>query len=199
MMGALAIVVLGAAMIPFAYAMSLMEGVSWETLGIAAVGLIGFSAAMFGLGALMATGVGALIFGAGILAFLALGGALVVFGLGLQEVVEPIKDFSIAMDTMANVDFSKVTGGIQQVGAAIEGLDSSNLRDFNETVSALAEISNNPIKIQFGEIKGTLNIAGAGGGANSVMDLSHPSFVDSIRDLIFDSVESDRNGGKRYA
>lgn len=82
--GAVAIAILGIALIPFTYAMSLLAGLSMESVAAAAVGLVLFAGAVFALGAIMFTGVGALVFGAGIIALIALGGALVVLGMGIS-------------------------------------------------------------------------------------------------------------------
>ena len=84
--GAIAVAVLGVALIPFAYAMSLIAGLEIGAVIAAAAGLIIFGAAVFGLGALMFTGAGALLFGAGLLALVGLGLALVVLGAGLVQV-----------------------------------------------------------------------------------------------------------------
>lgn len=83
--GALAVAILGLALIPFAYALTLMSSVDASGLIASALALVVFTAAVFGLGALM-MGPGAIVFGAGILALLALGGALMVFGAGLMLV-----------------------------------------------------------------------------------------------------------------
>jgi hypothetical protein len=83
--GAIAVAILGAALIPFAFALNLMSNVNASGLLAAGAALIGFTAAMFVLGALL-SGPGALIFGAGVLGLIALGGALVVFGSGLLMV-----------------------------------------------------------------------------------------------------------------
>ena len=83
--GAIAIAILGVALIPFAFALNLMSNVDGAGLLAAGAALIGFTAAMFVLGALL-TGPGALIFGAGVLGLIALGGALIVFGAGLNMV-----------------------------------------------------------------------------------------------------------------
>jgi len=83
--GAIAVAILGAALIPFAFALNLMSNVDAAGLLASGAALIGFTAAMFVLGALL-SGPGALIFGAGVLGLIALGGALVVFGAGLNMV-----------------------------------------------------------------------------------------------------------------
>lgn len=82
--GAFAILVLGIALVPFAYAMQMFGSVDWGSVALAGLALIGFSAAIGVLGAAMMTGVGALVFGAGIVALLAMAGALLALGIGLQ-------------------------------------------------------------------------------------------------------------------
>jgi hypothetical protein len=81
--GAIAVALLGVALIPFAFAMSLIAGLDIGSVLAAAAGLVIFGAAIFALGALMFTGVGALVFGAGLLALAGLGAALMLLGAGL--------------------------------------------------------------------------------------------------------------------
>ena len=81
--GAIAVAILGVALIPFAFAMSLIAGLDIGSVLAAAAGLVIFGAAVFALGALMFTGVGALVFGAGLLALAGLGAALMLLGAGL--------------------------------------------------------------------------------------------------------------------
>lgn len=100
MEGALGMVVLGLAMIPFAYGMSLLSGLDIGAVLAAAAGLLIFSAAVFALGALMATGVGAFIFGAGVLAIIALGLALATLGSGLQILGEGLSSISTTLPSM---------------------------------------------------------------------------------------------------
>ncbi len=129
--GALAIGILGVALIPFAYAMSLMSGVSWSTLGAAAVGLVVFTAAAFGLGALL-MGPGAIIFGAGILGFLALGGAMMVLGLGLSVVVGPLGQFMATIGDgtallNAGLGFLSMAAGIGVLTLSLIALGAASL------------------------------------------------------------------------
>lgn len=81
--GALAVAILGAALIPFAFSMSLIAGLDIGSVLAAAAGLVIFSAAIFGLGALMMSGVGALVFGAGLVAISGLGVSMMALGAGL--------------------------------------------------------------------------------------------------------------------
>ena len=112
--GALAVAILGVALIPFAYAMSLIAGLDIGSVLAAAAGLVIFSAAVFGLGALMMTGVGAFIFGAGLVALAGLGLAMMALGAGL---------------IMAGNGFSALSGGLggilgilPQIGTVLEGM-----------------------------------------------------------------------------
>jgi hypothetical protein len=98
--GAIAVAILGVALIPFAFAMSLIAGLDIGSVLAAAAGLVIFGAAVFALGALMFTGVGALVFGAGLLALTGLGIALIVLGTGL---------------TMVGSGFSAISGSLPAI------------------------------------------------------------------------------------
>jgi hypothetical protein len=109
--GAIAVAILGVALIPFAFAMSLIAGLDIGSVLAAAAGLVIFGAAVFALGALMFTGVGALVFGAGLLALAGLGVALLVLGAGL---------------VMVGAGFSAISGslpGILEQVSAVSQID----------------------------------------------------------------------------
>lgn len=100
--GALAMVIMGAALIPFGYAMTLFSGISWEVLGVAAVAILGASVLLAGLGffaplILM----GALALAAAGVALMAFGGSLLVASYGFEAV--------------GKIDWSSLSG----MGAAI--------------------------------------------------------------------------------
>ncbi len=97
--GALAVAILGLALIPFAYALNLMSAVNGDGLIAAGIALVAFTAAVFGLGLLM-MGPAAIVFGAGILALTALGAALVVFGAGLLMVGNGMSALTGALPAM---------------------------------------------------------------------------------------------------
>jgi len=84
--GAAAMVIMGASLIPFAFGLQMLSDVDYGQIALVGVTLIAFTAAVFGLGVLMMTGVGALIFGAGVAGFIALGGALIVLGVGVTAI-----------------------------------------------------------------------------------------------------------------
>ena len=94
--GALAIVALGVAMIPLAYAMSLMQGVDWAVLVVATGAIIGFAFAGMFLGEMLSgpqflfflVGLGALILAAGALSI-----AMWLLSYGLEAVAPPMEMF----------------------------------------------------------------------------------------------------------
>ena len=112
--GALAVAVLGAALIPFAYAMSLISGLEIGSVLAAAAGLVIFSAAVFGLGALMMTGVGAFIFGAGLAALAGLGLSMMILGGGLLVAAAGFQAIGGSMGSVIST--------ISQVGTVIGGM-----------------------------------------------------------------------------
>ena len=59
LLGVLVLATLGLSLIPFAYSMKLLTGISWKTFGIAAASLGLLVLAAAGLGALMMSGIGA--------------------------------------------------------------------------------------------------------------------------------------------
>jgi len=81
--GALALVLVGVSLIPFAFAMSLIAGIDIQSILAVAAGIVIFAAEIMLLGAIMFTGIGALVFGAGILALIALGAAMIILGIGI--------------------------------------------------------------------------------------------------------------------
>jgi hypothetical protein len=115
--GAIAVAILGVALIPFAFAMSLIAGLDIGSVLAAAAGLVIFGAAVFALGALMFTGVGALVFGAGLLALAGLGVALMVLGAGLVMVGNGFSAISGSLpgileqvSAVSQIDFMPILG-----------------------------------------------------------------------------------------
>jgi len=105
--GALALVLVGVSLIPFAFAMSLIAGIDIQSILAVAAGIVIFSAIILGLGAIMFSGIGALIFGAGILALIALGAAMIILGAGIQVFNKGVSglgdNIQIFVDSMAGV------------------------------------------------------------------------------------------------
>jgi hypothetical protein len=115
--GAIAVAILGVALIPFAFAMSLIAGLDIGSVLAAAAGLVIFGAAIFALGALMFTGVGALVFGAGLLALAGLGVVLMVLGAGVVMVGNGFSAISGSLpgileqvSAVSQIDFMPILG-----------------------------------------------------------------------------------------
>ena len=136
-LGAAAMALVGASLIPLAYALKLMVGVDWKQLGILALGLAGFFAAMVGIGTL-AVAV-AVPLAAGVLAVTLMGAALLSFGAALKSIsgVEldktKLKNFK---DTVLNIvatfrDVSK------------EGVDMKAVRKVKRLFKKVGQIAEN--------------------------------------------------------
>ena len=101
LMGSFAMLTIGAAFLPFAVAMKIMEGISWEVLAIAAVGIIGLSLIVAGLGAIMTTGIGAVVLEMGVVFLMSLGLGMAALGAGLLM-------SSAGFSAMAGVDWNSL-------------------------------------------------------------------------------------------
>ena len=122
--GAIAVAILGAALIPFAFAMNLISGLDIGSVLSAAAGLVIFSAAIFGLGALMMSGVGAVVFGAGLLALAGLGIAMMSLGAGLLVAAAGFQAIGGSMGSVVSLiaQVKDVLGGMFQYIAPIAAL-----------------------------------------------------------------------------
>ena len=96
--GALAMAIVGVALMPFAFALSMFADVSWKAVGIALVMMLASVVTLIALGALLSTPLGAfLIIGA--LMLVAVGVALMAFGASLLM-------FASAGESMQGMDFA---------------------------------------------------------------------------------------------
>lgn len=107
--GAAALFLLGAALIPFAFAMKMMEGVGWKTVGVMAVGMLLLVGAVAALGAIMMSGVGTVALLAGAAALLILGVAMIPFAAAAWIA-------SKALQNLSEVRWLDIAKGIFAVG-----------------------------------------------------------------------------------
>ena len=114
--GSVAMLLMGAAFLPFAFGLSLLTDLDFGAVIAAAGALLIFTGAIFGLGALMMSGVGAVLFGAGIIALTAMGAAMIVFGAGLMIVATAAG--------MLVEHLSGVATGLTELVAASDGIFS---------------------------------------------------------------------------
>lgn len=132
--------IMGAAMIPFAYAMNMMKEVGWgkmlSTIGVMAVSI----AALMGIGALL-MGPQAIALGAGVAALIGIGAGMAVAGAGLYAA-------GSAFEKLASIQWD----GIERMGKAMLKVAPAML-----LFSASAMVLANPISlIGIGMMMGTL-------------------------------------------
>lgn len=142
--GILALGFLGVALIPFMIAVSKLKGLDWNSLGVAAAALVGFTAAVFGLGWLMTTGVGAIIFGAGILAFAAMGGTLLLLGKGAMAAGLGMEKMRSQLDSITNLSFTETITQVGKLAAAILALSETINNMPKLDIGPLSALSNMP-------------------------------------------------------
>ena len=180
--GAIAIAILGAALIPFAFALSLLGNVNMDSVLAAGAGLVIFSAAIFGLGAIMMSGVGALLFGAGIVALIAMGAAMIILGTGL---------------TFAANGFNAISGVLPNIVDQMSQLSQINFSPIIGLAGSLMVLAGALTAIGIGgllalPVLGALNSMGMiGGGAAGAKDSHMDDLIAEVKGL-----RDDLNAGK---
>lgn len=121
MRGAIAIAILGASLIPLAYALSLMENVEWSALGMLGTALVGLAVSAGILGAIMMSGVGAAAILLGAAAIAVLGTSLIPLAAALNIAAPAMEDFGVIIKStfegMATVIDSVADGLTSVLGA----------------------------------------------------------------------------------
>ena len=153
-MGVLGILALGAAFIPFTFALSLLTGVSPTAILASVAAMYALGAGAIFLGSIFASGIGAALFFAGVAGIAALGAAFIPFGKASQMAGEGMKNFGDGVkDIAANISqissleetFSifkdqELIEGIYSMGFAIAFLNTQ-LSALGTNLPALAEIN----------------------------------------------------------
>ena len=114
--GAAAILLLGTAVVPMAFGLSLMKDVGLDTIGIMAAGLVTLGIAAAGLGLALP------FILSGAAAIGALGLALIPFGIALNLVSLALPTFTESMDAMSKIDgggLLNAAGGMLAIGGAM--------------------------------------------------------------------------------
>ena len=135
--GALTLALIGAALIPLAFALKKFEGVNWKTLGVAAVALIGLTLAVIGLGAIMLSEVGAAAITLGSIALAAMGAALIPLAYSLNMV----SDALLKLEKVNGSNLISAATGIKSLGLALISFSAGS---FVNTVTSL--FSSDPVK-----------------------------------------------------
>lgn len=250
--GAVAIAILGAAMIPLAYGLQMMKDVGLDSILVMAAGLGVLTLAVFALGALGETGIGEI----GVLLLLGLSVAAMALGYAFKLVAEGVStilgsltqlftvisgpqliEASLGMGFLAisigllsasliALAFSSllalpgllilggVTSMLTQTASALAS--TGGAEGITKTINAINSVDENKLQalkdlsvwmallgstttIKFDEslhIDGSIQIAGKSGGKSDTDWVSDPIFVSKLKQLIAESTEKDKNGGK---
>ena len=193
--GVALILALGAAMIMAGYATTLFaeaiatvmtsfqglfELVNMDNIGallLMGPALIGVSLGVFALaGSLVALGAAMLLGG-----FLGL--------IGLSETADNIQK------AFGDIDPAAVAGAI----SAINNVDMAKVAAIKDLANSLSLVSmfGGGFKIDFGDldVKGNIKLEGKGGAANTDW-VEDPIFVSKLKDIVWEAMDSDRNGGR---
>jgi len=144
-------------------------------------------------------------------ALLLLGPALAGIGLGMMVLTASLIGFGLAwliggwafedmaesIGALGNTDLSGLGTAVQ----AINNVDMNKieaLRDLASALSLFSLFSGGGIKIDFGDldVKGKIDLEGEGGGRTSTDWVEDPIFVSKLKDLIWETMEADKTGGK---
>ena len=160
--GAAAMLIVSAALFVTAKALQEFGSVSWESIGMAGVALLGLTAALAAIGAIMMSGVGAVAIIAGAGAMLIMAGALVVLGVAIQQIG---KGFAILAPTIAGLapmatDIAMLAASMYALGGAFAfmGIGAMALMPALPVLTLLAGL---------GTAAAALGVIGGGGGAQS--------------------------------
>jgi hypothetical protein len=195
LLGALAIAALGIAVIPLAYAFTLVaDGISTIvksfTEMFSVIGPNGASLLMAGVGFMtMAAGVGILtvsLIALGLASFLALPGLLI-----LGSVTSMLTETASALASTGGAE------GITKTIDAINKVDQTKLDALKDLSMWMALAGASPT-IKFDEdlkVSGQIDIKGEGGGKTNTDWVKSPQFVAALRDAIAKSSHENKKGG----
>jgi len=194
-LGAIAIGALGLAVIPLAYAFTLVaDGISTIvnsfTQMFSVIGPNGASLMMAGVGFMaMAAGVGILtisLIALGAASLLALPGLMI-----LGSVTSMLTETASALQATGGGD------GISKTVDAINRVDMDKLQALKD-LSVWLALLGGTTTVKFDEsltIDGSIEIAGSAGGKKDTDWINDPIFISNLKKLIASSSKTDRNGG----
>lgn len=124
--GAIAMAVMGAALIPFGFAMKLImgsvRGLKWSEFAIVPVALLMFGGAVVGLGALMCTGFGAIAWVAGLGAIAGLGASLIPLGIAMKLLMKSAKEVNLK-------DIDNLSTAVTKIFKTFSDMEDTGWRD----------------------------------------------------------------------
>ena len=181
--GAAAMLVLGAALYVIGAGLQYFTSISWEDLAKAGVALVGFSAVAVGLG------MAAPFIALGAAAMVVLGAGAYAFGAGMNEIVRGITELQKVGDLSKIGD--SLGQGMESLGSVSDKIDLSKLEDsFEDLNDALEELDFEQLAA-FGQL-GNSALKGAGdnlvAGINSLMGINKGIDWGGLEDT-FDGLE----------
>ncbi len=120
--GAAAIAVLGASLIPAALALKMFNDIEWSSLGKAGVALVGLAVSAGVLGAIMMSGVGAVALTLGAVAIAGLGASLIPLAAALAIASPALEKISPIIDSFGGVIKTTFEGISQVISTATSGI-----------------------------------------------------------------------------
>lgn len=131
---ALAMALIGASLIPLAFALNLMKGVDWKDFGIMALSIAAFFAEFMLIGAAL-IGPQAVLLGIGVAAIVSIGAAMTTLGIGLKKLKAATADLDVK-DLKSKID------GIADifVGLGDKDFDLKSIRKFRRASRQLSKI-----------------------------------------------------------
>lgn len=131
---ALAMALIGASLIPLAFALNLMKGVDWKDYGIMALSIATFFAEFMLIGAAL-IGPQAALLGIGVAAIVSIGAAMTTLGIGLKKLKAETADLDVK-DLKSKID------GIADifVGLGDKDFDLKSIRKFRRASRQLSKI-----------------------------------------------------------
>ena len=193
--GVALILAMGAAMVMIGYAVKLAaEGVSMIVDSFTNM----FSIInMDNIGALLLLGPALIGVSIGVFALavslIALGAAMLLGGflglIGIQETADNIQK------AFGDIDPAAVAGAI----TAINNVDMEKVAAIKDLANSLSMVSmlGGGLKIEMGDldVKGSIKLEGKGGAANTEW-VNDPIFISELKDMVWERMKSDREGGK---
>lgn len=179
-LGAASIAILGASLIPVAFAINMFNDVSWNTLGIAGAALVGLAVAAGVLGAMMMSGVGAVALTLGAAAIAILGASLIPLAAALNIASPALEKISPIINSFGGVikttfeGISKVidstTTGMVKIFGVLGNIDVTKLFSIGP---ALISISAGLIALSASMAGGSImsGISKMFGGTDVITDL----------------------------
>lgn len=189
--GVALILALGAAMIMMGYSVKLMaEGIAIIVNSFTSMFEV---VSMDNIGSLLLLGPAFIGIGLGLFV---LTGALIGFGLAWLLGGWAFEDMAESITAMGDVDLSGLGTAVQ----AINDVDMNKLeaiRDLAASLSMVSMFSGGGFKIDMGdlEVKGKIELKGKG-GSDSTDWVEDPIFVSKLKDIVWEAMDADRNGGK---